>query len=145
MSLGHAEAELPRQGSVAYCRSSFQVPSVLAVHKQGKAHLRKGSTRGFHSRSEPGHSRDHLLSVNSGHSMAVSERVRAARLANASLPLNTSALRVEVERHRPSHSLLALPRSKPRPVLHSTIFVCSLRKGIPLNEQSFRKEEQRLH
>ncbi len=24
---GHAEAELPRQGSVAYCRSSFQVPS----------------------------------------------------------------------------------------------------------------------
>ncbi|KAK0226828.1 hypothetical protein EDD85DRAFT_164478 [Armillaria nabsnona] len=87
----------------------------------------------------------------SGHSMVVSERVRAARLANVCPSLERIVFPNEVQWRRPSPSL---PRSRSSRPPFDDFFVTKIahdvappplpRKVVPLTEQRFMKAEQRF-
>ncbi|KAK0477161.1 hypothetical protein EDD18DRAFT_1337998 [Armillaria luteobubalina] len=89
----------------------------------------------------------------SGHSMVVSERARAARLANACPALQRVVFPNGVQWRRPSPSLPPLPRSQSSPCLpFNDLFVKKInrdivppplpRKAVPLTEQRFMKREE---
>ncbi|KAK0209929.1 hypothetical protein IW262DRAFT_499427 [Armillaria fumosa] len=89
----------------------------------------------------------------SGHSMVVSERAHAARLANSCHTLQHVVFPNGIEWRRPSPSLPPLPRSRSSPCLpFDDLFVKKInrdavppplpRKVVPLTEQRFMKREE---
>ncbi|SJL18877.1 uncharacterized protein ARMOST_22479 [Armillaria ostoyae] len=130
----------------------FKYLRVLLMRKPGTAEVKTAKEELDERFPLPKCARTHSTSStisHSGHSMAVSERAHAVRLANACPALQCVVFPNRVQWHRPS----PLPRSQSSPCLpFDDLFVkkinCDVppppppRKVIPLAEQRFMRGEQ---
>ncbi|KAK0485524.1 hypothetical protein EDD18DRAFT_698746 [Armillaria luteobubalina] len=145
-------------GEACWCSivPHFKSLRVLIMHNPGTAQVKTAKEEIDERFSLPKRARTRLTSStisHSGHSMVVSERARAARLAISCPALQRVVFPNGVQWRRPSPSLPPLPHSQSSPCLpFDDLFVKKInrdvfppllpRKVVPLTETRFMKREE---